>query len=113
MDEEEKNFSIKTAGSIFPVMIMYTRKEMAKIIIDMPKHPPKHPMANSLLIWFMEYLINSNNVESHLSIFCQYLKTLFIYPTQIQGHRKQQKLGIHNYHFLLIFVKSLQRGSQT
>ena len=48
---------------------MYTKIEMAKIIMDMPKHPPKHPMANNLVMRFMEYLINSNNMENHLSIF--------------------------------------------
>ena len=52
---------------------MYTKTEMATIIKDMLKHPPKHPMANSLVIWFMEYLINSNNMEIHLGICFQCL----------------------------------------
>ena len=59
------------AGSILPVISMYTKIEMAIIIKDMLKHPPKHPMANSLLIWLMEYLMNSKNMESHLDIGCQ------------------------------------------
>jgi len=63
---KEKNFSIKTSGSIFPVIIMYTKMEIAMKIINMPKHP----MANSLLIWLMEYLMNSKNMESHLGIRC-------------------------------------------
>ena len=79
----------------------------------MPKHPPRHPMANSLVMRFMEYLINSNNMESHLGIFFQCLIRIFIDRMQSQCHRRQQQLGIHNYHFPLIFVKSFQKGSQT
>ena len=29
---------------------------------------PKQPMANILVIWLMEYLMNSKNMESHLGI---------------------------------------------
>ena len=43
---------------------MYTKIEIAMKMINMPKHP----MANSLLIWLMEYLMNSKNMESHLDI---------------------------------------------
>ena len=42
---------------------MYIKIEIATKMIDMPKHPPKHPIANSLEIWFMEYLINSINTD--------------------------------------------------
>jgi hypothetical protein len=45
---------------------MYTKIEIAMKMINMPKHPK----ANSLLIWFMEYLMNSKNMESHLDIGC-------------------------------------------
>ena len=38
---------------------MYTKIEIAMKMINMPKHP----IANSLLIWLMEYLMNSNNME--------------------------------------------------
>ena len=43
---------------------MYTKIEIAMKMINMPKHPK----ANSLLIWLMEYLMNSKNMESHLGI---------------------------------------------
>ena len=46
--------------------------------MDMTKHPPKHPMANSLVIWLIEYRINSNNMESHLGICFQCLIRVFI-----------------------------------
>ena len=45
---------------------MYPKIETAMKMINMPKHP----MANSLLIWLMEYLMNSKNMESHLDIGC-------------------------------------------
>ena len=73
IDEEENQLSIKIAGSIFPVIIMYIKTEIATIIKDMLKHPPKHPMVNSLVIWLIEYFINSNNMESHLGICFQCL----------------------------------------
>ena len=43
---------------------MYTKIEIAMKMINIPKHP----MANSLLIWLMEYLMNSKNMKSHLRI---------------------------------------------
>ena len=45
---------------------MYTKIEIAMKMINMPKHP----IANSLLICFIEYLMNSKNMESHLDIRC-------------------------------------------
>ena len=42
---------------------MYINIEIATKMIDMPKHPPKHPIVISLEIWFMEYLINSTNTD--------------------------------------------------
>ena len=38
---------------------MYTKIETAMKMINIPKHP----MANSLLIWLMEYLMNSKNMD--------------------------------------------------
>ena len=54
-----KNFSIRTSGSILPVIIIYTKIEIAMKMIKRPRHP----MANSLLIWFMEYLMKSINID--------------------------------------------------
>ena len=45
---------------------MYTKIEIAMKMINMPKHP----IANSLVKWFMEYLMNSKSMESHLDIGC-------------------------------------------
>jgi len=45
---------------------MYTKIETAMKMINMPKHP----IANNLLIWFMEYLMNSKNMEGNLDIGC-------------------------------------------
>ena len=53
---------------------MYTKIETAMKMINMPKHP----MANSLLIWLMEYLMNSKNMESHLDIGCLKVNYLYI-----------------------------------
>ena len=50
---------------------MYTKIEIAIKMINMPKHP----MANNLLIWFMEYLMNSDIMDSHLGINCKELKS--------------------------------------
>ena len=64
---------------------MYTKIEIAMKMINMPKHP----MANSLLIWLMEYLMNSKNMESHLGIGClDYY--LFIHRMQNQDHIRLQ-----------------------
>ena len=41
---------------------------MLMIINEKPNVIPKHPMANILVIWLMEYLMNSSNMESHLGI---------------------------------------------
>ena len=64
---------------------MYTKIEIAMKMINMPKHPK----ANSLLIWFMEYLMNSKNMESHLDIGCldDYL---LIHRMQNQDHIRLQ-----------------------
>jgi len=40
------------------------------IIKEKPNVIPKQPMANILVIWLMEYRINSNKMESHLGIGC-------------------------------------------
>mgnify|MGYP001171958170 FL=1 len=64
---------------------MYTKIEIAVKMINIPKHP----MANSLLIWLMEYLMNSKNMESHLGIGCldDYL---LIHRMQNQDHIRLQ-----------------------
>ena len=41
---------------------------MLMIINEKPNVIPKHPMANILVIWPIEYLMNSSNMESHLGI---------------------------------------------
>ena len=41
---------------------------MLMIIKEKPNVIPKHPMANILVIWLIEYLMNSSNMESHLGI---------------------------------------------
>ena len=41
---------IRIVGSNLPVAIRYTIVETKIVTMDMTKHPPKHPMANSLLI---------------------------------------------------------------
>ena len=41
---------------------------MLKIIKEKPNVIPKQPMANILVIWLIEYLMNSSNMESHLGI---------------------------------------------
>ena len=41
---------------------------MLMIIKDKPNVTPKQPMANILVIWLMEYLMNSSKMESHLGI---------------------------------------------
>ena len=61
---------IRIVGSNLSVAIRYTIVETKIVTMDMTKHPPKHPMANSLLIWLMEYLMNSKNMESNLDIGC-------------------------------------------
>jgi len=38
------------------------------IIKEKPRVIPKQPMANILVIWLMEYVMNSSNMESHLGI---------------------------------------------
>ena len=38
------------------------------IINEKPNVIPKQPMANILVIWLIEYLMNSSNMESHLGI---------------------------------------------
>ena len=38
------------------------------IIKEKPRVIPKQPMANILVIWLIEYLMNSSNMESHLGI---------------------------------------------
>jgi hypothetical protein len=38
------------------------------IIKEKPNVIPKQPMANILVIWLMEYLMNSSNMASHLGI---------------------------------------------
>ena len=61
---EEKNCIIRTRGSILPVIIIYTKIEMTIKMINIPKHP----IANSLVNWFIEYLMNSRNMRNHLDI---------------------------------------------
>ena len=41
---------------------------MLMIINEKPNVIPKQPMANILVIWLIEYLMNSSNMESHLGI---------------------------------------------
>ena len=41
---------------------------MLMIINEKPNVIPKQPMANILVIWLKEYLMNSSNMESHLGI---------------------------------------------
>ena len=41
---------------------------MLMIIKEKPRVIPKQPMANILVIWLIEYLMNSSNMESHLGI---------------------------------------------
>ena len=53
---------------------MYTKIEIDIKMIDMPKHPPKHPIAKSLEIWFMEYLINSINTD--MAFFTSKINTI-------------------------------------
>ena len=38
------------------------------IVKEKPNVIPKQPMANILVIWLIEYLMNSSNMESHLGI---------------------------------------------
>ena len=38
------------------------------IMKEIPNVIPKQPMANILVIWLIEYLMNSSNMESHLGI---------------------------------------------
>ena len=39
---------------------------MLMIIKERPNVIPKQPMANILVIWLMEYLMNSSKMETHL-----------------------------------------------
>ena len=41
---------------------------MLMIIKEKPNVTPKQPMANILVIWLMEYLMNSSKMGSHLDI---------------------------------------------
>ena len=41
---------------------------MLMIIKEIPNVIPKQPMANILVIWLIEYLMNSSEMESHLGI---------------------------------------------
>ena len=41
---------------------------MLMIIKEKPNVIPKQPMANILVIWLIEYLMNSSNMISHLGI---------------------------------------------
>ena len=41
---------------------------MLMIIKERPNVIPKQPMANILVIWLIEYLMNSSKMESHLGI---------------------------------------------
>ena len=82
---------------------------MLMIIKEKPNVIPKQPMANILVIWLMEYLMNSSKMESHLGIGC--LVTL--YRMQTQDRKGQQELHIHNYHFPLRVVESSQIGLQS
>ncbi len=82
---------------------------MLMIINEKPNVIPKHPMANILVIWLMEYLMNSSNMESHLGIGC--LVTL--YRMQTRDRKGQQELHIHNCRFLMRAVESSQIGLQS
>ena len=74
-----------------------------------PNVIPKQPMANILVIWLIEYLMNSSKMESHLGIGC--LVTL--YRMQTRDRKGQQKLHIHSYRFLMKVVESSQIGLQS
>ena len=41
---------------------------MLIMIKDKPKVIPKQPMASILVIWLMEYLMNSSKMETHLGM---------------------------------------------
>ena len=82
---------------------------MLMIIKEKPSVIPKQPMANILVIWPMEYLMNSSKMESHLGIGC--LVTL--YRMQTRDRKGQQELHIHNYRFLMKVVESSQKGLQS
>ena len=76
------------------------------IIKEKPRVIPKQPMANILVIWLMEYLMNSSKMESQLGI--GWLVTL--YRMQTRDRKGQQELHIHNYHFLMRVVESSRIG---
>ena len=59
---------MKGIGSNFPVAIKKNRVKMLMIIKEKPNVIPKQPMANILVIWLIEYLMNSSKMESHLGI---------------------------------------------
>ena len=82
---------------------------MLMIIKEKPNVIPKQPMANILVIWLMEYLMNSSKMEGHLGIGC--LVTL--YRMQTRDRRAQQELHIHSYRFLMRVVESSQTGLQS
>ena len=41
---------------------------MLMIIKERPNVIPKQPMANILVIWLIEYLMNSSKIETHLGM---------------------------------------------
>ena len=59
---------MKCIGSNFPDVIKKNRVKMLINIKDNPKVILKQPMANILVIWLMEYLMNSSKMETHLCI---------------------------------------------
>ena len=50
---------------------------MLIIIKERPNVTPKQPMANILVIWLIEYLMNSSKMDSHLGI--EYISHLISY----------------------------------
>ena len=59
---------MKGTGSNFPDVIKKSRVKMLINIKDNPKAILKQPMANILVIWLMEYLMNSSKMETHLGM---------------------------------------------